>query len=72
MNESNGEAPKAAPWLTLYAGAEAPVEARVESSKMTENSAEQNASSGAATGVAACSEEGAGWMGSTKAASLTV
>ena len=51
VRESNGEAPKAAPGLMLYSGAEAAVEARVESSKMTENGAEQNASSGAATGV---------------------
>jgi len=51
VRESNGEAPKAAPGLMLYSGAEAAVEARVESSKMTENGAEQNASSGAATEV---------------------
>ena len=58
--------------MTLYAGAEAAVEARVESSKMTENSAEKNASSSDATGAAASSEEGGGWMRSTKVANLTV
>ena len=72
VSDSNGEAPKAAPGLTWYSGAEAAVEARVESSKMTENSTEQNASSGAATGAAASSEEGAGWMRLTKEATLTV
>jgi len=72
VSDSNGEAPKAAPGLTWYSGAEAAVEARVESSKMTENSAEQNASSGTATRAAASSEEGAGWMWSTKVANLTV
>ena len=72
VSDSNCEAPKAAPGLTWYSGAEAAVEARVESSKMTENSAEQNASSGTATGAAASSEEGPGWMRSTKVANLTV
>jgi len=72
VSHRNGEAPKVAPGLTWYSGAEVAVEARVESSKMTENSAEKNASSSDATGVAASSEEGGGWMRSTKVANLTV
>jgi len=72
VSDSNGERPKTAPGLTWYSGAEAAAEARVESSKMTENSAEKNASSSDATGAAASSEEGGGWMRSTKVANLTV
>ena len=51
VSDSNGEAPKTAPELTLYSGAEAVVEVRVDLSKMTENCGEQNASSSDATGV---------------------